>query len=142
MYSKIKNNTKTKAISDFICRRLLFTQLFLYLCMATYRQSSVIHNTRLDYFQVKQNPQLQIFWAYLSVEHNYGGTKIQMTGQGIVTLTRTSVSVRPRTAIGKCCIFRPAFGCCALQTLVKIVIFSIFCAKKARQQIFAKNTFF
>ena len=25
-----------------------------------------------------------------------------------------------------CCMFRPAFGCCALQTLVKIVIFSIF----------------
>ena len=25
-----------------------------------------------------------------------------------------------------CCIFRPAFGCCALQTLVEIVIFSAF----------------
>ena len=24
-----------------------------------------------------------------------------------------------------CCIFGPAFGCCALQTLVKIVIFSL-----------------
>ena len=47
----------------------------------------------------------------------------------------------------KCCIFRPAFGCCALQTLVEIVIFSIFAAKnpkKARnlQQIYAKNSFF
>ena len=44
-----------------------------------------------------------------------------------------------------CCIFRPAFGCCALQTLVEIVIFSVFAAKnlkKARilQQISVKNT--
>ena len=44
----------------------------------------------------------------------------------------------------ECCIFWPAFGCCALQTLVEIVIFSIFSAKRARnlQQIFAKNMFF
>ena len=46
-----------------------------------------------------------------------------------------------------CCIFRPAFGCCALQTLVEIVIFSFFSAKKLKkainfQQIFAKNMFF
>ena len=50
-----------------------------------------------------------------------------------------------------CCIFRPAFGCYACQTLVKIVIFSVFCAKnqkkpfkKARnlRQILAKNSFF
>ena len=26
-------------------------------------------NTRLDYFEVKENPQLQIFWAYLPVKH-------------------------------------------------------------------------
>ena len=32
-----------------------------------------------------------------------------------------------------CCIFQPAFGCCALETLVEIVIFSIFCAKKAKK---------
>ena len=32
--------------------------------------------------------------------------------------------------ITMCCIFRPVFGCCAHQTLVKIVIFSFFCAKK------------
>ena len=47
----------------------------------------------------------------------------------------------------KCCIFQPAFGCCALQTMVKIVTFSLFCAKnlkKARnlQQISAKKSFF
>ena len=46
-----------------------------------------------------------------------------------------------------CCIFLPAFGCCALQTLVNLVIFSIFAAKnfkKARilQQNSAKNSFF
>ena len=46
-----------------------------------------------------------------------------------------------------CCIFLPAFGCCALQTLVEIVIFSVFAAnnlKKARnlQQILAKNSYF
>ena len=28
------------------------------------------------------------------------------------------------------CIFQPAFGCYALQTLVDIVIFSVFCVKK------------
>ena len=26
----------------------------------------------------------------------------------------------------ECCIFQPAIGCCALQTLVEIVIFSVF----------------
>ena len=46
-----------------------------------------------------------------------------------------------------CCIFHPAFGCCTPQKLVKIVIFSVFCAKKLKkarnlQQNFAKNTFF
>ena len=30
----------------------------------------------------------------------------------------------------RCCIFQPAIGCWALQTLVEIVIFSVFCAKK------------
>ena len=30
----------------------------------------------------------------------------------------------------QCCIFRPAFGCCTLPTLVKICIFNVFCAKK------------
>ena len=29
---------------------------------------------------------------------------------------------------GKCCILQPAFGCCTLQTLVKICIINIFCA--------------
>ena len=38
-----------------------------------------------------------------------------------------------------CCIFRPAFGCCACQTLVKIVIFSIFCAKNIKSKKFAAN---
>ena len=43
-----------------------------------------------------------------------------------------------------CCIFRPAFGCWALETLVEIVILSVFFCKKAKktrhlQQIFAKN---
>ena len=42
------------------------------------------------------------------------------------------------------CIFRPAFGCCALQTLIETVIFSVFYAKKLKkarnlQQIFAKK---
>ena len=32
-----------------------------------------------------------------------------------------------------CCIFRPAFGCCTPQTLVEIVIFSIFCAKNLKK---------
>ena len=46
-----------------------------------------------------------------------------------------------------CCIFRPAFGCCALQTLVEMTIFSIFThffLKKARnfQQILAKSRFY
>ena len=30
-----------------------------------------------------------------------------------------------------CCIFQPAFGCCALQTLVKICFFNVFHAKRA-----------
>ena len=46
-----------------------------------------------------------------------------------------------------CCIFRPAFGCCALQLLVEIVIFSVFNGKKPKkarnlQQNFTKNMFF
>ena len=44
-----------------------------------------------------------------------------------------------------CCIFRPAFGCCALQTLVEIVFFSVFAAKNLKkgrilQQISVKNS--
>ena len=34
---------------------------------------------------------------------------------------------------GDCCIFWPAFGCCALQPLVKIVIFSVFAAKNLKK---------
>ena len=33
----------------------------------------------------------------------------------------------------QCYIFQPAFGCCTPQTLVKIFIFSIFCAKKLKK---------
>ena len=70
------------------------------------------------------------------------------------TITFHSVSGKPRqiwslkfTCIDRCCIFRPAFGCCALKTLVEIDIFSVFAAKnikKARilQQISVKNRFF
>ena len=32
------------------------------------------------------------------------------------------------------CIFQPAFGCCALQTLLAIVIFTVFSAKKLKKQ--------
>ena len=32
-----------------------------------------------------------------------------------------------------CCIFWPAFGCCALQTLIEIVIFNVFSAKKLKK---------
>ena len=39
----------------------------------------------------------------------------------------------------ECCIFRPAFGCSALQMLVEIVIFSIFCAKNIKSKKFAVN---
>ena len=41
-----------------------------------------------------------------------------------------------------CCIFRPAFGCCALQALVKLVILSAFCAKKLKnpQKFDAKSS--
>ena len=46
-----------------------------------------------------------------------------------------------------CCIFWPAFGCCAPQMLVEIVIFSIFYAKTLKKvtnllQIFSKKWFF
>ena len=49
-----------------------------------------------------------------------------------------------------CCIFQPAFGFCAPQTLVEIVIFSIYCAKKLQKrkkvlnlmQKLAKKVFF
>ena len=39
-----------------------------------------------------------------------------------------------------CCIFRPVFGCCALQKLVEIVNFSIFNSKKQKkkQEIWSK----
>ena len=33
----------------------------------------------------------------------------------------------------ECCIFGPAFGCCAPQTPVEIVIFSVFCAEKLKK---------
>ena len=40
----------------------------------------------------------------------------------------------------ECYIFQPGFGCCTLQTLVKIVIFSIFSAKKLlKSKKFAAN---
>ena len=46
----------------------------------------------------------------------------------------------------ECCIFRPALGCCTLQTLVEIVIFSVFNAKKLKKQEicskFCKKLFF
>ena len=41
------------------------------------------------------------------------------------------LSLWPGLLQGGCCIFQPAFGCCALKMLVKIVIFSIFSAKKS-----------
>ena len=48
--------------------------------------------------------------------------------------------------IRNCCIFWPAFGCCALQTLVEMAFFSIYCAKKLKkarnlQQNYAKHIF-
>ena len=38
-----------------------------------------------------------------------------------------------------CCIFRLAYGCCALQTLVKIVFFSFFALKTQKSKKFAAN---
>ena len=40
----------------------------------------------------------------------------------------TSIIKLSPTCKDFCCIFQPAFGCCAPQTLVKIVIFSVFSA--------------
>ena len=46
----------------------------------------------------------------------------------------------PAPLLDRCCIFRPAFGCCAPQTLVEIVIFSVFSAKKLKKsKKFASN---
>ena len=44
-----------------------------------------------------------------------------------------------KPASNVCCIFRPPFGCCALQTQVKIVIFSVFNGKKLKSKKFAEN---
>ena len=33
-----------------------------------------------------------------------------------------------------CCIFQPVFGCCALQIIVEIWVFNIFCAKKLKKE--------
>ena len=33
-----------------------------------------------------------------------------------------------------CFIFRPGFGCCALQTLVQILFFNVFCAKRLKRR--------
>ena len=44
--------------------------------------------------------------------------------------------------MNSCRIFRPAFGCCTLQTLVEIVIFSVFAAKKLKKQEKEKAHFF
>ena len=44
-----------------------------------------------------------------------------------------------------CCIFWPAFGCYAPQTLVEIVVFNVFCAKylkNHKKYKFGKKTFF
>ena len=43
--------------------------------------------------------------------------------------------------VGKsgCCIFQPAFGCCPLQTLVEIVIFSVYAAKNLKKQEFCSK---
>ena len=56
---------------------------------------------------------------------------------------------RSRPTKNGCCIFWPAFGCCTPQTLVEIVIFSIFCKKAEKhkkvtnlQQNLAKKLFF
>ena len=62
----------------------------------------------------------------------------------VLNITFNMIIFHMRTI--ECCIFRPAFGCCVLQTLVVIVIFSIFAAKKLKkarilQQISAKNRF-
>ena len=38
-----------------------------------------------------------------------------------------------------CCIFQPAFGCCALQTLVEIFIFNVFELKMRKKRNLQKN---
>ena len=45
---------------------------------------------------------------------------------------------RKRMGICVCCIFQPAFGCCALQNLFKICFFNI-CVKKLKKEILASK---
>ena len=38
-----------------------------------------------------------------------------------------------KKVISVCFLFRPAFGCCALQTLVEVLILNVFCAEKLKK---------
>ena len=60
------------------------------------------------------------------------GVKYQLIGP--LTLGDCCKSLRILKQIGKFCIFGPAFGCCALQKPVEIVIFNIFAAKNLKKQ--------
>ena len=55
------------------------------------------------------------------------GAKVVLCARGEADALKL---VEELNAKGNCCIFPPAFGCCAPQRLVKIVIFSVFYAKK------------
>ena len=48
-----------------------------------------------------------------------------------MTVTDIFTTVTDIDTMVICCIFRPKFGCCALLTLVKIVIFSVFAGKSS-----------
>ena len=56
-----------------------------------------------------------------------------------ITSLRTDLSeteykhISSGTQANTCCIFLPAFGCCELQTLVEMTIFSVFCAKNLKK---------
>ena len=73
------------------------------------------------------------YYLQLNMSHQIVGN-VWLTMQ-IISYFQWTPCVSHNFRLKKCCIFRPAFGCCTRQTLVKIVIFSVCAAKTLKMTI-------
>ena len=121
----------------------MFTKIWSYLFGHVYKQIA-LNITELKYFVN--------FFVIWSIRHARQVIFLEMQACRNEKIRRACISLGMNIACKKmsesitepnfqisifnydpCCIFRPAFGCCALQTLVEIVFFSVFAAKNLKK---------
>ena len=93
------------------------------------------------YKKVETEETIQDMLKKYNIAMNYKGAKVKLLQELFkdYNLQKDHIFKDIQGNLNKCCLFWTSFGCCTLQTLVKICFFNVFQAKKWKRGVKNKN---